>query len=65
MTSEDGIAWKRSSGPLQAFEDVPDKKTLWSTELVYHDGIYYLFGEVNTGTYSGIYLATQEGSLIP
>jgi predicted GH43/DUF377 family glycosyl hydrolase len=63
--SDDGIHWRRSQAPLQAFEEIPNKTALWSTELVYYDGIYYLFGEVKTGQFSGIYAATQEGSLIP
>lgn len=63
--SEDGIMWKRSDEPLQSFADVPNNTALWSTELVYQDGMYYLFGEVNTGQFSGIYVATQAGALIP
>lgn len=63
--SDDGIHWQRSAAPLQTFEKIPNKTALWSTELVYHDGVYYLFGEVKTGQFSGIYAATQEESLIP
>ncbi len=63
--SDDGVHWRRSKGALQTFEEIPNKTALWSTELVYHDGIYYLFGEVKTGQFSGIYVATQAGSLIP
>lgn len=63
--SDDGIHWRRSETPLPTFEAVPNKTALWSTELVYHEGTYYLFGEVKTGQFSGIYAATQEGSLLP
>lgn len=63
--SADGVHWTRSEGAVIAPTDVPGGRAIWFTNLLHHDGTYFLFFELGTGGTTEVYLATHEGSLKP
>lgn len=63
-TSADGVVWERSSlNPILSAKEVPKARAFWFTNLLYHEGTYFLFWEVGIGQITEIYLSTHEGPL--
>lgn len=63
--SDDGVAWERLfTDPIIADNDV-SRRGLWFSELEYHDGVYYVFLEIQRGYQSqtDIYVGTLDGPL--
>jgi hypothetical protein len=65
--SADGIHWVRSeNNPVLRARDIPGGTGIYFSNLVYHEGTYFVFWEVTRGTtndVSDIYLATHQGPL--
>ncbi|HNB53539.1 MAG TPA: hypothetical protein PK530_16435, partial [Anaerolineales bacterium] len=63
-TSADGIVWERSPlNPILSAKAVPQARDFWFTNLLYHEGTYFLFWEVGINQNTEIYLSTHEGPL--
>jgi hypothetical protein len=61
-TSTDGVHWVRSpQNPLLTPKAVPKAEAFWFTSMVYHEGTYFLFWEVDMKHQTNIYLATFQG----
>jgi uncharacterized phiE125 gp8 family phage protein len=62
--SQDGIEWERVPESVFDFTAVSGSRSIWFTEFLYRNGVYYLFFELGKGNNTEIYLATHEGLLI-
>lgn len=64
-TSSDGIHWQRLPAPVLTRKAVPNAEAFWYTSMLYHEGSYFLFWEVDMRHQTNIYLATYQGKLGP
>lgn len=63
-TSADGTQWRRAAqNPVLTRKAVPKADAFWFTSMVYRDGTYYLFWEVDIRRQTNIHLATYQGIL--
>jgi len=64
--SLDGIRWVRHPGnPVLELQDFPFSGTMWDTNLVYHEGVYYYYTELGSMAGTDLYLAVHEGAIKP
>jgi hypothetical protein len=66
-TSPDGIMWTRHpANPVISIDDFPDAAFTHISNILYHEGVYYLLLEVATadGSATDIWLAKHEGRLL-
>lgn len=64
--SPDGVVWTvHPDNPVINLEDFPKSGTMWDTNLVYRDGIYYYYTEIGSMAGTDIYLAIHEGAIQP
>ena len=64
--SQDGIHWARHpENPVLELSDFPFSGTMWDTNLLYQDGVYYYFTEIGSMAGTDIYLAIHEGEIMP
>jgi predicted GH43/DUF377 family glycosyl hydrolase len=64
--SPDGVAWTvHPDNPVINLEDFPKSGTMWDTNLVYRDGIYYYYTEIGSMAGTDVYLAIHEGPIQP
>lgn len=64
--SNDGVHWERSSqSPLFQPNEVPKSNQFWFTNILFQDGSYYFFVEVDIRQTTEIYLLTHTGSIQP
>ncbi len=62
--SPDGIRWTRSArNPVLQASAISSAGGFYFTNLLYHEGTYYLFWEVAQGANTDIFLATHPGAL--
>ena len=62
----DGIHWERSAlNPLFEPNDVPKTSLFWFTNILFQNGTYFLFVEVDMQHTTEIYLLTHTGELTP
>lgn len=63
--SDDGINWERlSQSPVFSQEDTRRSRPIWFSDLLYHDGTYFGFFEVQDGQGgTNIHVGTFTGSL--
>ena len=62
-TSDDGVRWTRFSGnPVLTAQEIK-RTNFYFTNLLYHDGTYFLFWEVDKSGHTHIHLATHTGPL--
>ena len=63
--SQDGLTWTRTDGPVIDAAAL-NGGAIWYTELLYQDGIYFIFLELGkAGRGTEVYLTTHSGSLNP
>ena len=62
----DGIHWERSAlNPIFEPNDVPKTSLFWFTNILFQNGTYFLFVEVDMQQTTEIYLLTHTGELTP
>jgi predicted GH43/DUF377 family glycosyl hydrolase len=63
--SQDGVHWSRFDGnPVLEPTVVTGGKAIWYTDLLYEDGVYYLYFELGNGSETNVYVATYQGALV-
>ena len=64
-TSDEGVSWTPNLSIQAITYPETGGDAIWFSELVYHEGIYYAYLEVEKEGSSSIYVATYEGVLEP
>ncbi len=64
--SPDGVRWVRHpDNPVLELKDFPFSGTMWDTNLLYQDGVYYYYTEIGSMAGTDLYLAIHEGDIKP
>jgi predicted GH43/DUF377 family glycosyl hydrolase len=64
--SPDGVRWVRHpDNPVLELKDFPFSGTMWDTNLLYQDGVYYYYTEIGSMAGTDLYLAIHEGEIKP